>query len=150
MIFGAASYWIIIAKIYPTPSSPIQLSILTGMFLSMITSVIPDFDLDFGIKHRGPTHSLLAILILALPLLILSYLSYWIIPITLSIFIGYTSHLLADFLTDRGVCFLWPSEKRYGICLWTYNTAWPWEGIFILICNIIVIYKFILFVSISL
>jgi inner membrane protein len=61
----------------------------------------------FWLSHRGLTHTLLA----NLGIFVLSYL---LLPemAQLAVMGGYSSHLVADALTRRGIPFLWPISGR--------------------------------------
>lgn len=76
---------------------------LSGVF-------IPDFDIRFGLKHRTITHSLLG-------LGICTYILYKIGRIEGVYFsLAYLSHLLLDWMTVRGIPWLYPfSKKNYSL-----------------------------------
>lgn len=67
--------------------------------------------------HRGITHSLLAvILVAALSWLAFRHLSWhpgYSVPVVLGISAGYLSHLLGDWMTNSGIPFLWPIKRRF-------------------------------------
>jgi inner membrane protein len=85
--------------------------------------------------HRSITHSLLAVLLLAVTCIALGstgialYSSQGasVSPVLLntlhlalfSLLFGYIMHLLADSLTKEGIPLLWPYEKRYGLLPFT-------------------------------
>ncbi len=62
------------------------------------------------VGHRTLTHSLVGVLIFALPvwLLLGSFPN-----LTLALVVGYASHVLADALNTRGVPLLWPLGKPF-------------------------------------
>lgn len=64
-------------------------------------------DLVFGwLKHRGPTHSLLAVALVA-------WVTFQIAPPHApALALGYLSHLLADSITKAGIAFLWPVYRQ--------------------------------------
>lgn len=74
-----------------------------------VTFVSYPIRLIFG--HRGITHSLLAVAILAYSSSLVGnlYLSWMTF--------GYAMHLLGDFLTDSGIPALYPSRRRYRFIL---------------------------------
>ena len=73
------------------------------------TSTLPDIDFHFG--HRGVTHSLFALVLLA-------YIVKTTYPaLLIPVLIGYGSHLILDTLTPMGIPWLWPKNKRYKIPL---------------------------------
>jgi inner membrane protein len=83
--------------------------------VSEASSLIPDLDLKFHIKHRGITHSLLALLIVGL-------LVARLIPVLLApILFGYASHLILDLLTVYGIELFYPYHRR--IRLMTFRTG---------------------------
>lgn len=60
--------------------------------------------------HRGPTHSLLALLVFAVGVKLL-----WMsipLPIWLSLVAGYLSHLVIDSFNPTGCAWLWPLSPR--------------------------------------
>ena len=57
-------------------------------------------------KHRGMLHSFTLCILL-------SFLFAFILPIlSLPLFVGYSSHLLADSTTIEGITPFWPSQKK--------------------------------------
>jgi inner membrane protein len=62
------------------------------------------------VGHRTLTHSLVGVLIFALPVwLFLGAFS----NLALALVVGYASHVFADALNTRGVPLLWPLGKRF-------------------------------------
>ena len=62
------------------------------------------------VGHRTLTHSLVGILLFALPVwLLLGFFP----NLTLALVVGYASHVLADALNTRGVPLLWPLGKPF-------------------------------------
>ncbi|MHC1682316.1 MAG: metal-dependent hydrolase [Clostridiaceae bacterium] len=82
---------------------------ITLISLVLVGSILPDIDIKMGMKHRGFTHSLLCFLILAYGLFLRDF------EVGLFFSIGYISHLLLDCLTQKGIQFFFPFEKRIGI-----------------------------------
>ncbi|MDD3580724.1 MAG: metal-dependent hydrolase [Desulfobacca sp.] len=64
-------------------------------------------------RHRGPTHSLLACLLVGLGVAAGSKMYPGWSPYFIAFAIGYVSHLLADWCTTEGVPLLWPNNKRF-------------------------------------
>lgn len=93
-------------------------------------------------KHRTFSHSLFGLLIFILPFIG--------VKILYPVFIGYVSHLFADLLTEYGIPLFYPfSKKRIRICKITTNSLLEQIIlIFILIINIILIIKNLLFLYI--
>ena len=96
---------------------PVNMAVL--LMLLLIGSYGPDIDsvsiftrngkpLKWFVKHRGPTHSLLALVLFALIVLLITSNWYY----TLAFATGYFFHLLMDSLTLSGVPMFWPSKKR--------------------------------------
>lgn len=84
-------------------------------------------------KHRGFLHSLLS-------LFLFTFLFYWIetklgiTGLSCGIFIGYLSHLIADFTTKQGVRLLWPINKFYKLYFGKYELGVTiWIVIFIIL-----------------
>lgn len=85
---------------------PLALGIALAL-ATQIAAVLPDQDLRIGLKHRGVTHSLLALL------LIVGVARYIYPRLALPIAVGYSSHLILDMLTIWGIPVLWPVQKRF-------------------------------------
>lgn len=85
---------------------PLALGIALAL-ATQIAAVLPDQDLRLGLKHRGATHSLLA-------LLLIGGAAWYVDPrLALPIAVGYSSHLILDMLTIWGIPVLWPVQKRF-------------------------------------
>ncbi len=99
------------------------------MAASGIAASLPDTDLRWAnrwhrpkpgspcglLEHRGPTHSLLAALVVGLIAQVLW--PTW--GLSTAVGIGYLSHLAADALSPMGEPFLWPlSRRRYRVVPW--------------------------------
>lgn len=71
-------------------------------------SILPDVDLLIaGIRHMGPTHSIIFAIAMFLPLYL--YKGREVTPY----FLSYASHtVLGDMITNHGVWFLWPLSQR--------------------------------------
>jgi len=65
------------------------------------------------VRHRGPTHSLLACLVVMIGMAAGSRMYPAWSPYFLAFGIGYASHLLADWFTTEGVPLFWPNRKRF-------------------------------------
>lgn len=125
--------WMGYAKLRGLPVEPIPYA------LAAIGSLLPDIDhpksafgktvpffsipisMIFG--HRGITHSLLAVVALAVAIFF-----YGKSPYIAPIIIGYLSHLFGDMLTNSGVPLLWPKKDKVSIPL--FNTGGLLEGVF--------------------
>lgn len=80
--------------------------------LAAVLSSVPDFDINWEIKHRGYTHNVLAALVVGTLFgLLLAYASsdiwWWLLGFT-SGFGGVICHLLGDALTHMKFKPLWP------------------------------------------
>lgn len=84
------------------------------------SAVLADFDIRLRLKHRGITHSLLALAVVA----VLSVLVYQ--PLAFAVIGGYASHLCADMLTPRGVPLLYPWNKRFRVAKWSTGGGADW------------------------
>lgn len=83
-----------------------------GKRLSSISKIINTL---FG--HRGFTHSILAVLLFAYSLFILTsiipeVLIGFYLPFALGLIVGYASHLLLDMMTVSGIPLLYPFSKQ--------------------------------------
>jgi inner membrane protein len=105
-------------------------------FIGVIGNVIPDFDILIGIKHRGLTHSLLALFSTTILISIFNQ------QIAFVWFINYFSHLILDSCTKSGVPWLYPFKKKcYGLKLIKTGES---EDLFIcLVAIFIIVSKFI-------
>jgi inner membrane protein len=124
-IVGALAY----LSVHQVTKSGLTAPSLNYLAMAVLGSLAPDLDspksslgrrvrsLSRGLKsfsgHRGFTHSLLACFVLGLGLaLICSTRPGWE-AYGVAFIIGYTSHILADWLTREGVPLLWPFPKRF-------------------------------------
>src|SRR5215216_2935246 len=60
-------------------------------------------------SHRGLTHSLVAMIIIAL---IMVFLQVQFVH-AVAFLVGYASHLAADSITKQGIRLWWPSQRRF-------------------------------------
>lgn len=65
-------------------------------------------------KHRGFTHSYVALALFSLG----TYLLLDSLELTLSFMVGYWSHLVLDWTTPMGIPWKWPKKKRYSLRRW--------------------------------
>lgn len=72
-------------------------------------SLLPDIDfLIPGLKHMGPSHSIILVLIIFIPLFLMR--GKEVVPY----FVGLASHtLLGDCITNRSLMLLWPISSRW-------------------------------------
>lgn len=114
LIAGAASSFVF-------PANPIATGIVGG-----ISALIPDIDhpratasqyapivssLMSRLRHRGPTHSFLAVVIFSFLIAMIFYgvsISYFYAAI-----FGYLSHIILDMMTVEGAMILWPFSYRF-------------------------------------
>ena len=97
-------------------------SMLSGWPLLGIVSRL----LSIGIRHRGPTHSGLAIALVAAVMLAVAAPPEFII----SAVAGYASHLALDALTVAGVPLLWPLGWRLRVMpYWANGIVWAMDGL---------------------
>ena len=59
------------------------------------------------LPHRGPTHSLLAVVLVALLYVVSHHL------LALGLLVGYVSHLVADMITVEGIPLFFPLNRSY-------------------------------------
>lgn len=93
-------------------------------FIGSKVPVLPTILYKFG-GHRGVTHSLLGLGIVAIiGFLLASLLGMREIPaVTWALGLGYASHLGADLITNRGIPACWPVAKRFVIPVTTTGSA---------------------------
>lgn len=103
--------------------------------IAILGSFIPDWDYKLGLKHRGITHTMLALLVTSLVLSLCS------IKLGLLWSLNYGTHLLLDSLTVTGIPILYPiRNKYYGFKL--FKTRGAEDGLIFLICFYIVMFLF--------
>ena len=100
--------------------------------VAVIASLAPDIDhpdswigrrlfliaypLSLAIKHRGITHSLLMVALLAvLASIYTESASLWPAPWAAAFVVGYCAHLLGDAITARGIPLLWPWRRSFAL-----------------------------------
>lgn len=66
------------------------------------------------IGHRGVTHSLIAVIALAVAL-IFAYDAHH--GIVMALCVGYLTHLAGDFVTNSGIPLFWPIKRRFALPL---------------------------------
>jgi len=109
---------------------------LAALFIARQFSILADIDSPYSrigrkyyIKslspHRGPTHSALSIIILALISLPLCYFSTWLWG---GVVIGHVSHIIGDLFTNKGVVLGYPWSKAR-VCPYSWSgTGSEYEG----------------------
>ncbi|WML35644.1 metal-dependent hydrolase [Clostridium sp. OS1-26] len=75
--------------------------------IAIIGSFVADWDYRIGLKHRGITHTILALLITT------GALSLYRLQLGLLWGLNYSTHLLLDSLTITGVPLLYPIKNKY-------------------------------------
>ena len=75
--------------------------------IGILGSMIADWDLLLGIKHRTITHSLLALILVTITTMLINF------NIGVVIGFNYLIHLLLDSCTKTGTPFLYPFKKKY-------------------------------------
>jgi inner membrane protein len=101
----------------------------------LIGAVFPDYDYKVGLKHRGITHTLLALIVSSAAMLIVSP------QLALIWGISYSTHLAGDSITKMGIPALYPLNKKYyGLKLIKTKGA---EDLLILLLCIYIISEFI-------
>jgi inner membrane protein len=116
----AALCYTVVAKTGVMPNEGIE------VVAAMVGGLLPDLDTPrswlgrriplvsaaiggiFG--HRQFTHSALAVVLLTVGLV---YVMQAQVAFAGGLIVGYLSHVLGDYLTPRGVPFLWPSKVNY-------------------------------------
>lgn len=118
------------------------LSIAIYFYASHIGSLFPDIDMKnsfiskshpivhriFGkrFRHRGFTHSLLAMIILYIfikKFIEISNNDIIILSICYGFFVGYASHLILDLITKEGIELLYPLKKNISIFFIKTNSS---------------------------
>jgi inner membrane protein len=75
--------------------------------LAVLGSLVPDWDYRIGLKHRGITHTALALLVTT------GLFSLYSWRLGLLWGLNYASHLLLDSLTVTGIPVLYPFKNKY-------------------------------------
>ncbi len=103
---------------------PLYLQTGAVLMVASIGSLMPDIDTPAskmskslgGLRkpmslfaHRGLTHSLFAVIVVAL---IMVFLQVQFVH-AVAFLVGYISHLLADSITKQGIRLWWPSKRRF-------------------------------------
>lgn len=99
---------------------------------AVVGSLLPDIDhpkswlgrrllpisvpLTMLVGHRGVTHSLLAVIAMALVLTFYGGVGGGVVT---ALCIGYVIHLAGDFVTNSGIPVFWPVKRRYRLPLAT-------------------------------
>ena len=87
------------------------------------------------VRHRGPTHSLVALALFACVALAVVAVLHWPVVNALAFSLGYAAHIGADMLTLSGVPVLWPFSKKRRSPLpyrLRFRTGgWPEKGVLI-------------------
>jgi membrane-bound metal-dependent hydrolase YbcI (DUF457 family) len=101
-----------LAYLIAKPSAKI-LKVNLNIPLILVLSIIPDIDILFGVSelHRGPTHSIIAMLIIFIP--IFAVYRKKAVPY----FLALASHsLIADFLIGGQIMLFWPlTTQLFGL-----------------------------------
>jgi inner membrane protein len=103
---------------------PLYLQTGAVLMVASIGSLMPDIDTPAskmskslgGLRkpiglfaHRGLTHSLVALIIVAV---IMAFLQVQFVH-AVAFLVGYASHLAADSVTKQGIRLWWPSQRRF-------------------------------------
>ncbi|RAU19131.1 hypothetical protein DN062_02330 [Nitrincola tibetensis] len=133
IVVGVTS-WTVVGHLF---SIPVDLPTLS---MAVIGSLLPDIDHPKSmisrhfrpfklvgrlIPHRGPTHSLLFMLVLTIGLAMAYqrydpyYQNWW-----LAIWVGSLSHLVADWMTRGGVPLFWPKKTRISMRFAFLTGSW--------------------------
>jgi len=109
-----------LAYLLGKPSAKI-LKVNLNIPLILVLSIIPDIDILFGVSefHRGPTHSIIAALIVFIP--VFAIYRRKAVPY----FLALASHsLVGDFFIGGNIMLFWPlSSNLYGN-FWFYISIW--------------------------
>jgi membrane-bound metal-dependent hydrolase YbcI (DUF457 family) len=87
------------------------------------------------VRHRGPTHSILALAFFACATLAIASVLHWSPIYALAFSLGYAVHIASDMLTISGAPLFWPCrKKRYSPLprrLRFRTGGWPEKGVLI-------------------
>lgn len=81
-------------------------------FVGQAAALAPDLDLKFKIRHRGFTHSLIALFGVWLTIFQFSKFVPLHPALVSALVFGYASHLILDMLTVQGIELFYPSRQR--------------------------------------
>lgn len=126
--------WIGYAQMRGIPLQPIPMALVSiGSLLpdidhpkSKFGSAVPFISYPFSaiFGHRGITHSLLAVVGIAVALLVYGFNLWFVAPLA----VGYLSHLVGDVFTNSGAPLLWPKKDKISIPV--FNTGTWAESMF--------------------
>lgn len=123
-----------------------------SVLVALLATFIPDVDskfstfgkkkgfriLQFFVKHRGMLHSFGFLFVVTF------FLVLFLPIISFGFFVGYSSHLLADSFTVRGIRLLYPLKKRFKGKIKTGKRTETMVFVFFLIGNLgLLIWKII-------
>lgn len=91
-------------------------------------------------KHRGITHSLVALIILMFVMFQYGQMGYGTVG---AVCIGYLSHLLGDFCTHGGIPFFWPFKYRSRMPVFHFHTGSKTEYVLTLSLVLLVAYHWV-------
>jgi hypothetical protein len=109
-----------LAYLLGKPSAKI-LKVNLNIPLILVLSIIPDVDILFGVSefHRGPTHSIIAALLVFIPFFIIYRQK------AVPYFIALASHsLIGDFFIGGHIMLFWPLASNFYGNYWFYISIW--------------------------
>lgn len=138
---AAISSWAYVKGVPSTLDQAVLFSILVAS--ALIGGLLPDIDhpqswlgrripilprvLYKTTGHRGATHSFIALVSVVIGswylVLQVSYVYAHAETTAAGVLIGYGSHLVGDFISNRGIPIFWPASKRFGIPLCNTGSA---------------------------
>ena len=93
------------------------------------------------VRHRGPTHSLVALALFACAALAIGNVLHWPVVNALAFSLGYAVHIASDMLTISGAPLFWPCKKRYSPLprrLRFRTGGWPEKGMLVLLSWLVI------------
>lgn len=135
---GVIMYSLLVSVLFSIPNI---IPSLIGVIVCSEISILPDrIEKPLKLKHRGPTHSFLALATIFYSTVIMYLLFPDLSLVWAAIITGYLFHLIADSLTDRGIPLLWPKQGRFLIHqLWRYDSGKVKEENLTMVLNVMTI-----------
>jgi membrane-bound metal-dependent hydrolase YbcI (DUF457 family) len=107
---GIVASWL---AAWPLFGHSYRLTDVVGIAMASIAAAAPDFDTRLGWEHRGATHSILAMLVVAAAAWLLSLIGPNVALVAFMAAVAYISHPALDLFATEShpVALFWPSDN---------------------------------------